>query len=409
MSGPLRVLTLEAAQKILEKFWHIEQHAEEASLKEAGGRILAEEIVSKMDVPPFDRAAVDGYAVGAVDTFGADEEAPRKLTCVATIRAGDKQRLKIGKGQCAEISTGAPIPAGVNAVVMVEHAVQRRNIVEVHRAVSPGGNVAKRGSEIKRGAKIFLAGSELSPSTIGTLVAIGVHKVKVFRRPRIAVISSGAELAKAGAKLSYGQVHDINGPTLCEAVKACGGVSRYLGIALDEASKIKALVRRGLAGCDAVIISGGSSAGAGDIAPSVVGSLGKPGVIMHGLAMKPGKPTFIAVVKGKPVFGLPGYPVSALMVFDQLVAPYIRRMAGMRPLPKLVMRAKLSRKILSARGRRELVPVKLVRKGGGLFAEPLLKSSGAITALSLADGYVEVPLEQEIVDEGEIVDVVILR
>jgi len=186
-------------------------------------------------------------------------------------------------------------------------------------------------------------------------------------------------------------------------------VSRYLGIALDEASKIKALVRRGLAGCDAVIISGGSSAGAGDIAPSVVDGLGKPGVIVHGLAMKPGKPTFIAVVKGKPVFGLPGYPVSALMVFDQLVAPYVRRMAGMRPLPKLVMRAKLYRKILSARGRRELVPVKLVRKGGELLAEPLLKGSGAITALSMADGYVEVPLEQEIVDEGEIVDVVILR
>ena len=409
MSGPLCVLTLEGAQKILEKFWHIKQHVEEASLEEAGGRILAEEIVSKIDVPLFNRAAVDGYAVRAVDTFGADEDAPRRLTCVATIRAGDKQRLKLGKGQCAEIATGAPIPAGASAVVMVEHTVQRRNIVEVLRAVSPEENVAKRGSEIKKSTKVFLNGSELSPSAIGTLAAVGIRNVKVYRRPRIAVISSGAELVKAGAKLGYGQVHDINGPTLCEAVKACGGEPSYLGIALDEAPQIKALVKRGLASCDAVIISGGSSAGAGDIAPLVVDGLGKPGVIVHGLAMKPGKPTFVAVVKGKPVFGLPGYPVSALMVFDQLVAPYIRRMAGMRPLAKLAMRAKLSRKILSARGRLELVPVKLVRKGRELFAKPLLKGSGAITALSMADGYVEVPLEQEIVDDGEIVDVVILR
>ena len=409
MSGPLRVLTLESARKILEKFWHIKQHVEEASLEEAGGRILAEEIVSKIDVPPFDRAAFDGYAVRAVDTFGADEDTPRRLTCVATIRAGDKKRLKLGKRQCAEIATGAPIPAGASAVVMIEYAVQRDGIVEVCRAVSPGENIAKRGSEVKKGTKVFLAGSELSPSAIGTLAAIGIQKVKVYRRPRIAVISSGAELAKAGAKLGYGQVYDINGSTLCEVIKVCGGEPLYLGIALDEAPTIKALVRRGLTSYDAVIISGGSSAGAGDIVPSVVDGLGEPGVIAHGLAMKPGKPTFIAVVKGKPVFGLPGYPVSALMVFDQLVAPYIRRMAGMWPLAKRVMRAKLSRKILSARGRRELVPVKLVRKGRELLAEPLLKGSGAITALSMADGYVEVPLKQEIVDEGEIVDVVILR
>jgi molybdenum cofactor synthesis domain-containing protein len=402
-------LTLEAAKEILKKFWRIRQSVEEVSLEEAGGRILAEEIASNMDVPPFDRAAVDGYAVRAADTFGADEAAPRKLTFVATICAGDKRRSKLGKGQCAEIATGSPVPAGADAVVRVEHAVQREDTVEVGRAVSPGENVFKRGSEIKKGSKIFPAGSELSPFAVGTLAAVGTKKVKVYRRPKIAVISSGAELVKAGRKLGYGQVYDINGPTLCEVVKACGGEPSYLGIALDDAPRIKALVRRGLASCDVVVISGGSSAGAGDIVPSVVDSLGKPGVVVHGLAMKPGKPTFVAVVRGKPVFGLPGYPGSALMVFDQLVAPYIRRMAGMRPLAKLVMRAKLSRKILSARGRRELVLVRLARKGGELLAEPLLKGSGAITALSMANGYVEVPLEQEIVDEGETVDVVILR
>ena len=408
MREPLHVLTLEDAQKTLEKCWRPRADVKEVSLKEAGGRILAMEVISKIDLPPFDRAAVDGYAVGAADTFGADEDAPRRLLCIERISAGERPRLRLSKGRCAEIATGAPMPVGASAVVMVEYAVQRGDIVEVRRAVSPGENVAKRGSEIRRGTKIFLAGSGLSPSAIGTLAAIGVGRVKVYMRPRIAVISSGAELAKVGTKLDYGQVYDTNGPALCEAVKTCGGEPLYLGIAPDEAPKIKALVKRGLASCDAVIISGGSSAGAGDIAPSVVDGLGKPGVIVHGLAMKPGKPTFIAVVKSKPVFGLPGYPVSALMIFDQLVAPYIRRMAGTRPLARLAIRAKLGRKILSVKGRRELVPVKLVKKGRELLAEPLMKGSGAITALSMADGYVEVPLEQEIVDEGEVVEVVLL-
>jgi molybdenum cofactor synthesis domain-containing protein len=391
----------------LEKCWHPKADVEEVSLKEAGGRILATEVISKIDLPPFDRAAVDGYAVRAADTFGADEDAPHRLLCVERIRAGERPRLRLGKGRCAEIATGALMPAGANATVMVEYTVQRGDIVEVRRAVSPGENVAKRGSEIRRGTRIFLAGSGLSPSAIGTLAAIGVGRVEVYRRPRIAVISSGAELAKGGTKLGYGQIYDTNGPTLCEAVKVCGGEPSYLGIAPDEAPQIKALVRRGLMSCDAVIISGGSSAGAGDIAPSVVDGLGKPGVIVHGLAMKPGKPTFIAVIKGKPVFGLPGYPVSALIIFDQLVAPYIRRMAGMQPLARSATHAKLGRKILSARGRRELVPVKLVRRGREVYAKLLLKGSGAITALSLADGYIDVPLEREIVGEGEAVEVIL--
>jgi len=407
MSGPLHVVTLDHAKKILEKHWQPPSRVEELPLSGAGGRILAVGVRSTIDLPPFDRATVDGYAVHATDTYRTNEGAPVELELVGSVRAGEVFRPKLGVHQCVEIATGAPMPKGADAVVMVEHSVVKMGVVDIHRAVAPGENVAKRGSELKRGTKILRAGLQLTPPTIGALAAVGLTRVKVYKPPKVAVISSGAEIAKPGAKLGAGQVYDVNGPTICDAVKACGGTPLYLGIAPDEASGIKALVRRGLASCDIVVVSGGSSAGAGDIAPAAVNSLGKPGVLAHGLALKPGKPTFIAVVRGKPVFGLPGYPVSALMVFDQLVAPYIRRVAGLPPLERKTTRTKLAQKLLSARGRQELVPVKLEHRQGELWAVPILKGSGAITALSMADGYISVPLELEIVDKGETVEVVL--
>lgn len=399
--------TLEDARRTLERYWRSRPNAVEVPLDEAGGRVLAEDVTSKVDVPPFDRSAVDGYAVRAADTFGADEKVPIELSCLGSIRAGDYPRLKVGEGQCIEIATGAPMPMGANAVLMVEHAVSQGNVVKIYRAVAPGENVSRQGSEVKRGMKVMLAGERLTPPAIGTLAAVGVKRVKVLKPPRVAVISSGAELAKPGSRLKAGQIYDVNGPAICEAVREHGCEPRYLGIVSDEASKVGVTIKRGLATCDVVIISGGSSAGRGDIVPMVVDGLGRPGLLVHGLAMRPGKPTFLAVVNGKPVFGLPGYPVSALMVFDQLVAPYLRQLAGAPHLRREAVRARLSMKILLARGRRELVPVKLTRKSSELLAEPLLEGSGAITALSMADGYVEVPLEREIVEEGEMVEVML--
>ncbi len=403
--NPLRVVTPDYAEKVLGRHWRPKARVDVVPLGGAGGRILAADVVSAMDLPLFDRAAVDGYAVRAADTFGASEGAPVELKLVGSVWAGEWPSLRLGKRGCAEIATGAPIPKGADAAVMVEHSVVRGNVVDVYRPVAPAENVVKRGSELKRGTKILRAGQELTPAAIGTLAAVGIEMVKVRRRQRVAVISSGAELVLAGEKIGRGQVCDVNGPAICEAVKACGGLPSYFGIAPDEASGIKTLVRKGLASCDVVVISGGSSAGAGDIVPEAIGSLGKPGVLVHGLAMKPGKPTFVAVAKGKPVFGLPGYPVSALMVFDQLVAPYIRRAAGLPPPVQKTVRARLGKKLLSARGRHELVPVKLRRRRGELWAVPISKGSGAITTLSAADGYFKVPLEQEIVEEGSIVEV----
>ncbi len=406
-AGFLRVRTLEEAKRLLEEHWRPKPSVAEVPLERAGGRILAEDVVSRVDLPPFDRAAVDGYAVRAADTFGADEETPIELLCVGRIRAGDWPKLRVGRGRCAEIATGAPMPRGADAVVMVEHAIAEKNAVRVYRAVAPGENVVQRASEVKRGEVVLPAGRRLTPQLIGTLAAVGVGRVKVFERPRVAVISSGAELTRPGGRLGRGKVYDINGPAICEAVRTCGCEPVYLGIVRDEPARVRSAIEKGLASCEVVIISGGSSAGRGDLVPNVVSDMGEPGLLVHGLAMKPGKPTFVAVVSGKPVFGLPGYPVSAFMVFDQLVAPYLRELAGDRQVKRERAVARLSRRILSAKGRRELVPVKLLRRDGELLAEPLLKGSGAITSLSMADGYIEVPLGREMVEEGEIVEVVI--
>ncbi|MDI6884490.1 MAG: molybdopterin-binding protein [Hadesarchaea archaeon] len=369
------------------------------------GRVLAEDLVSKVDVPPFDRATYDGYAVRASDTFGAGEDSPRELTLVGQLWAGTWPKRRLRARECIEIATGAPMPNGSNAVVMVEHAIAKGKKVSVYRAVAPGENVTERGSDIRRRQRVARAGKRLTLADLGALAAVGVAGVRVFFKPKVAIISSGGELAKPGERLRPGMVYDVNGPALSVAVEACGAEPVYLGITPDRAPAIKALVRKGLKSCDLVLISGGSSAGAGDIVPKVVGGMGKPGVIVHGLAQKPGKPTFIAVVKGKPVFGLPGYPVSALMVFDQLVAGYLRELSGAPRPQRSIVRAKLAARVLSARGRRELVPVRLAKRGREVLVEPILKGSGAITSLSAADGYIEVPLERELIDEGEIVEV----
>jgi molybdenum cofactor synthesis domain-containing protein len=401
----LRVLTLEQAKTKLEENWRPRPHVVTLPLDGVLGRVLAEDVVSKIDVPSFDRAAYDGFAVSASDTFGAGEGSPVRLVLAGRLMAGAWPKKRLRKGECAEISTGAPMPEGSDSVVMSEDTVAKGEKVEVYRAVTPGENVVKRGSDIRRGQRVLHAGEPLTHVKLGVLAAIGIGRVRVFSRPKVAIVSSGAELVRPGGRLSLGKVYDINGPALSGAVSSCGAEPVYLGIARDRAPDIRKLVRKGLSPCDVVLISGGSSAGVGDIIPRVVSGMGRPGVIVHGLALKPGKPTFIAVLNGKPVFGLPGYPVSALMVFDQLVADYLCELSGEPRPQRPTVQAKLTTRVLSARGRRELVPVRLVKKNGESLAEPILKGSGAVTSISTAEGYIEVPLERELVEEGEVVKV----
>ena len=404
-----RVVGLDEARTKLEKYWRPKPRTVVEPLERVSGRVMATDVASRVDLPPFDRAAFDGYAVRAADTFGADEGSPIELRCMGEVRAGQWSKKGLTKGSCMEIATGAPLPKGADAVVMVEYSSSDGERVKIKRAVAPGENVLKRGSELKRGTKIRCTKRKITPQLVGTLAALGIGEIRVYASPRVAVISSGDELVEPSKRLGPAEVYDVNGPTICNAVRSCGCEPVWLGIAPDEPSRITDAIKKGLRACDVVLISGGSSVGGGDIVPSVVEKLGNPGVLVHGLAMKPGKPTFIAVVGGKPIFGLPGYPLSALMVFDLLVAPYLRRLAGLPELPRITLKAKIATKLLSARGREELVPVKVSRARGELVARPIRMGSSAITSLSLADGYVRIPLELEIVGKGETVEVVLFE
>jgi molybdenum cofactor synthesis domain-containing protein len=401
-------MTLEDARSRLEEHWRLQPQVIGVTLEEAAGRVLAEDVKSEIDIPPFDRAAYDGYAVRASDAFGASEDAPVKLTRRGELRAGERPELKVAEQECVEIATGALIPEGADAVVMVEYANVDGDVVDIYRPVAPGENVTRKGSEVRRNSKILEAGRVITPPVIGTLAAAGVERVKVYASPSVAVISSGDELVKPGSSLNPGQVYDVNGLTICDAVRRSGAKPTYLGVVKDDFSEVREVIERGLSKHDVVIISGGSSMGAGDVVPEAVAGLGDPGVLVHGLAQKPGKPTLVAVAQGKPIFCLPGYPVSALMVFDQLVAPYLRQLLGLPSQRRETLRTKLATKILSARGRRELIPVRLRREDKGLLAHPIRKGSGAITSLVEADGYINVSEEEEIVDEGTEVEVMLL-
>lgn len=304
-----------------------------------------------------------------------------------------------------EIATGAPVPQGANSTVMSEYATVEGKNVFVRRAVAPGENVAARGSDIRRGQVVANAGKSLNIRDIGAIVAVGIKRARVFSKPKVAVISTGSELLEPGQRLKPAKVYDVNSFTLSQAVKACGAEPVRFGIVADNQKSINSVLEKSMKACDVVLLSGGTSAGRGDLIPNIVAKISGLSLLVHGLALKPGKPTFIAVVDGKPIFGLPGYPVSALMMFEQLVAPYLREFSGSKQPERTSVRVKLATKIISARGRRELVPVKLVERKGGLQAVAIQKGSGAIVSLSAADGYIDVPLEREIVEEGEMVEV----
>ena len=405
MHEPLSVRTLEEAREKIGKNWDLKIRTEEKSLEDAKGQILAENVRSQIDLPPFDRSVYDGFAVHAEDTFGAEENDPVELTMKGEVHAGENPEVEVSEGTCVKIATGAVIPKGADAVVMVEDTDERGQTIKIRSSVSPEENISKRGSEIKKGEKIAEKGQKMAPQVRGALYGAGVKEVQVIRKPKVAVLSTGEEVVRPGKDLERGELYDINGPAVCDAVESAGGRSNYRGIVGDNIPDVKSNIRDALSQNDIVITSGGSSAGSKDLIPKAVDELGDPGVIIHGLAQKPGKPTLMAMVEGKPIFGLPGYPVSALMVFDQLVSPYIRELTGFRKSERKSLETELSRKILSAKGRRQLAPVKVSELEDKFLAEPLKKGSGAITALVKSDGYTEVPVETEILEKGEVVEV----
>jgi len=309
----------EAKQIIAESFPSKPVGKESIPLEHAYNRILAEDAVAPLDVPPFSRSTMDGYAVKAEDTFGADENRATALKLCGRVRVGEPPKVTIEKGTTAEIVTGAPLPEGADAVVMFEDTVQKEDTVLVHTSVSRGENLMKAGSDIHKGETALRKGQTLAAYEIGVLAALGVTDVKVYKRPKVTILSTGAEVVEPGEPLPAGKIYDINAHALSAAVIECGGEPVNLGIVEDESQKMETTLKKALSMADMVITSGGVSVGPTDIIPKVLNTLGKPGVIVYGIAIKPGKPTTVAVINGKPVFSLPGHPTSALMIFQLLV------------------------------------------------------------------------------------------
>jgi len=407
-----KLLSLEEARHILkESFSPKPVGVERVPLSEALDRVLAKDVVAQVDVPPFDRSTVDGYAVKAADTFGADEDRPVALKFCGQVTVGEPPSVVVEKGMTAEIATGAPLPKGADAVVMVEYSIRRDDTILIHRPVSKGENVMEAGSDIHKGEKILRKGQRLASREIGVLAALGFTKVDVYKRPRIAVISTGAEIVEPGKLLQPGKVYDINVHTLSAAVLECGGEPINLGIIPDERNQLEAAVKKALNSADAVVTSGGVSVGPKDIIPQVLDTLGKPGVIISGIAVKPGKPTTIAMISGKPVFSLPGHPTSSLLVFHLIVRPIICKMAGRKEETSPMVKAVAATKMFPARGRRTFVMVNLTHdKKGRLFASPVPTGlSGAITTLAKASGFVEIEEEKQFINEGEEVRVYLFQ
>jgi molybdopterin molybdotransferase len=369
-------------------------------LAHAAGRVIASAPMASMDVPPFDRAAMDGYAVRAEDTFGAGRYDPRVLRCVDKVYTGQLPARSVREGECIEIATGAPMPDGADAVVMVEETerVAGANDVSIFTPVYPRQNVGRRAADIATGQPVLEPGDVLNPSRIGAMAAIGALELEVFARPRIAILSTGNEIVQPGTPLGPGQIYDINQFTLSAIITAHGGEPIVLATAQDTLEALSAAIDTALAE-DVLVFSGGSSVGERDLILDVLVRRGE--VLFHGVAVKPGKPTVFGRVAGKPVLGMPGYPTSCLSNGYMLLVPMLRRMARLPEHRPQTVRVPLARRLVSTTGRHQFFTVRIADG----VATPAFKASGDITSMSRADGYVEIPAHVDIVEAGEIVDV----
>jgi molybdopterin molybdotransferase len=389
----------EAMELVLEAAAPVER-LERVRLHDATNRVLAIPAVAAADVPPFDRAAMDGYAVVAEDTFGAGKYEPKVLRCVEKVYTGQVPAKTVERGTCIEIATGAPMPEGADAVVMVEETEKTEgDEVRVFTPVYPRQHVGRRGADITAGQPLLASGDLLTPSRIGALAAIGASEVEDFAKPRVAVLSTGNEVLEPGRPLGPGQIYDINQFTISSIVVSHGGVAHTLPVAHDVLDELVAAIERACAGADIVVFSGGSSVGERDLILDALQKIGE--VIFHGIAVKPGKPTVFGRVGTIPVFGMPGYPTSCLSNAYMLLTPALRRMAHLPEFVPRVIKAPLARRIVSTTGRHQFYTVRLVDG----TAVPAFKASGDITSMSLADGYIEIPAQTDIVEAGEIVDV----
>ncbi|MFC2022066.1 gephyrin-like molybdotransferase Glp [Chloroflexota bacterium] len=392
------LLSFEEAKRVVETNIKPVNRVETVNIDDASGRVLTEDIVATLSIPSFDRAAMDGYAVKAKDTFNSSQLNPRVLNLAGELHAGEIPLQRVNAGQCIQIATGAMMPRGADAVVMVEDTETENSRVKIFRSAYPQANVGKKGEDIKKGNSVLMHGLVLDAGKIGVLASQGINQIKVYEKPRVAILPSGEEVVEVGTRLRQGQVYDINSHTVASVVKANGGVPTRFRIVGDNREEIKSTITEALKS-DLVVISGGSSVGERDLLIDVLQDWGE--VLFHGIQVKPGKPTIFAMVQGKPLLGLPGYPTSCLINTYLFLLPAIRKMAHLPPRRGETVEARLSRRVPGSVGRRQFLTVKIE----GSEAVPVFKESGAITSVAEADGYIEIAENIDLLEKGEPVTV----
>lgn len=387
---------------------------ETIALPDALNRILYADVTSDEDLPQFSRSTMDGYAVKASSTFGASEGNPAYLTVKGAVAMGESPDFTISPGECARIPTGGMLPPGADGVVMIEHAERLDDLdvggtIEVYRSVAPGQHVIQKGEDVRKGATVLTCGQRLRPQELGLLASLGIESVQVHRRPVVGILSTGDEVVPVRKTPGPSQIRDINTYTLSGLVQGAGADPRPFGIVKDDYDSLKSGVEKALAAADMVLVSGGSSVGTRDFTIDAFSSLPDAAILVHGISISPGKPTILARVGKKAAWGLPGHAASAMVVFSQVVLPFIDHVAGFvsgasrpaRPIP-----ARLTRNIASAQGRVDFIRVRLLKTGGELRADPIMGKSGLISTMVNADGLVAVSMNTEGLDRDAVVSVI---
>lgn len=409
MLGRDEAIQVNEARSLLEKNVAPVNKSEEVLIEDAYGRVLAEDILSPENLPGFDRSTVDGFAVISSDTFGATESMPVYLEVKGEILMGEEPSIKLKKGETVRIATGGMLPDGADAVVMFEHVqLLDERLIEVFKPVAPGENVISSDEDIRKGELVLEKGHRLRPQDVAALAAIGITRVKVYKKPIVSIISTGDEIIPPDSPIRPGKVRDVNSFNLAGLIAISGGIAVKKGIFRDVYEEIFRVLKESLSESDMVIITGGSSVGVRDLTETVINSLGSPGVLFHGINLKPGKPTIGAVIGGIPVMGLPGHPAAVTVCFELFVEPLIRLLSGERRRgfsEKASITAKLAKNISSTQGREEHVRVRLEERDGELWAIPILGKSGLIRTLVLADGKIIIPSHLRGIESGQEVEV----
>jgi molybdenum cofactor synthesis domain-containing protein len=401
---PLKsLISLEEAKERVRANISPMESIEDVDIDLAVNRVLAEEVVSSLDIPPYSRAAMDGYAVRAEDTFKAGKYSPVHLRCLDNVHAGEVPKIAVEEGTCIQIATGAMIPEGANAVMKVENTEREEGDVLMFTPVYPGAYVSKREKDVKEGSSVLSPGAYLAPSRVGVLAAIGRDRVNVYARPRIAIIPTGDEVAPVGGELRNGQVYDINSHTLQSMVRENGCEPVVHPIVMDEWDSLASKLKEAASTSDMIVLSGGSSAGERDVLEDVLKDMGE--LIFHGVQIKPGKPTIFAIIEGKPLFGMPGYPTSCLTNGYIFLVDAVRKLARLPEREFKVLELPLGKRLTSQLGRHMFLTVAV--RDGEVF--PVFKESGTITSMAYADGWIEIPTNVDLIDKGVMVRVTIFQ